>query len=138
MGAATNIVINDGATPSVGHTFTPVNRDPNGFMVFVDQSGEVPAGYHRMTARLREPSPGSNDYKFELKIWRRTLEVTSPSTSTGIQPAPTLAYSQIGEVSFSLPKRGTEAERKDIRAFIKNALDNAQVRDMIEKLIGIY
>lgn len=138
MGAATNIVVNDGATPAVAHTFTPVNRDSNGFMVFVDQSAETPAGYHRATLRLREPAPGSNDYKFEMKVWRRTLEVTSPSTSTGIQPAPTLAYSQIGGVEFSLPRRGTEAERKDVHAFIVNILASPQVKDMVTKLIGIY
>lgn len=138
MGAATNIVIKDGATPAVDHTFVPTNRDGNGVMVFVDQSGDIPVGYNRLTARLQEPSANSANYKVTLNIWRRTLEATSPSTSTGIQPAPTLAYSQIGGVSFDLPKRGTKAERKDIRSFMVNALNNPQIVAMIEDLVNVY
>jgi hypothetical protein len=36
-----------------------------------------------------------------------TLEVTSPSTATGIQPAPTKAFSALSVVEVTLPERMT-------------------------------
>lgn len=138
MAAATNIVINDGAATPVAHTFVPSNRDANGVMVFVDQSPDIPAGYHRITANLREPQGNSADFRVDLRLWFKTLEVTSPSTSTGIQPAPMLAYQQVGGIELRLPKRGSKQERKNTRVLLKNLLENAQIAAMIDDLINVY
>jgi hypothetical protein len=51
-------------------------------------------------------------YKVIVKLLQPTLEQTSPSTATGIQPAPTKAYdcTYVGE--WMLPERSTLAERQ--------------------------
>jgi hypothetical protein len=48
------------------------------------------------------------------KLVLPTLEQTSPSTMTGIQPAPTKAYDCTCVMEFMLPERSTLAERQKL------------------------
>jgi len=70
---------------------------------------------------------GSRNYRIVAKVTVPTLEQTSPSTSTGIQPAPSVAYNLIGNVEFVIPERSTLAQRKDLLAYVKNLMANAVV-----------
>jgi hypothetical protein len=64
----------------------------------------------------------SRIYKVTAKLDLPTLEVTSPSTGTGIQPAPTKAYSCQANLEFLIPERSTLAERQvlisQLRSFV--------------------
>jgi hypothetical protein len=63
---------------------------------------------------VRPPTKASRVYKVALKLVLPTLEQTSPSTATGIQPAPTKAYDCMCIMEFMLPERSTLAERQKL------------------------
>lgn len=146
MPALANIVINDGATTPVAHTFTPSGPDKNGVNWLFDRSGGIAIGFPAISIDLREPLPARNGqeslaarvYKATVKIVFPTLEVTSASTGTGIQPAPTKAYDTVVRMEFTLPERSTLQNRKDILAFAKNALAHATVASLVQDLESLY
>lgn len=139
MPAPGNIVINDGATTPVAHTFKPISRDANGVVHYADQSGGVPIGYARVTINVKQApatlAPGStakstvNRVRFKIEI--PVLEVTSPSTGSGIQPAPTVAYTTMASLEFVIPTRTAELDRKHILAYAKNLLSATLATDLV-------
>lgn len=134
-----NVVINDGATTPVAHTFAPAGI--SGITAsLADRSGGIPVGYYTMDLSLRQPSPQSLEKMFLATIRIKTpiLEQTSPSTATGIQPAPTVGYTPIFEGKFWLPERSTLQDRKNLRAFAKNVMNDAVVTALVETLENVY
>lgn len=107
-------LITTDAAIGVDRTFTPFGFVPGqpGVAKWVDKSGGIPVGYPTVTMSVREPTKASRVYKVTVKLDLPTLEQTSPSTATGIQPAPTKAYSLQCIMEFLLPERSTLAERK--------------------------
>lgn len=138
MPALANIVINDGATTPVAHTFAPDGIDGT-VANYADRSGGLPIGYPKLTVSVRKPlNLSTGVYKVGVRIFTPTLEVTSASTGTGIQPAPTVSYTQSCFMEFLLPARGTLQNRKDIIAFAKNALANATINTVVENCEAVY
>jgi hypothetical protein len=66
------------------------------------------------------------------------LEVTSPSTSSGIQPAPTVAYTPIATLEFVMPDRASQQERKDLLAMLRDLIDEAIVTSQVHDLEMIW
>lgn len=93
-------------------TFSPVGYVAPGVAKWANRSGGIPVGYPVVTLQLRGPTQSSRVYKATMKLVVPTLEVTSPSTATGIQPAPTKAYDITMIVEAIFPERCTEAERR--------------------------
>lgn len=141
-----NIVLADGQGTPVNHTFLPVVIDLNGVAHYEDTLGGIPIGYPRLSISLKRPTtstqPGSSlkgaVYRAKIKVECPVLEVTSPSTGSGIQPAPTIAYANMGEASHVIAARSTLAERKDYQAFLRNALNHPTVKAVLEDLQAIY
>jgi hypothetical protein len=107
----TGVGVTSDAAVSVNKTF-----DPQGFVLpgvarWVDRSGGIAIGYPTVTLSNRLPTKTSRLNKVVVKLVIPTLEVTAPSTATGIQPQPTKAYDHTVVMEFILPERGTEAER---------------------------
>lgn len=146
MPAIGNLTLADGQTTPVNHTFTAIYVDAAGVGHYEDQLGGIPIGFSRLSISLKRPNgstaPGSSSkgtvYRARVKIDCPVLEVTSPSTGTGIQPAPTISHTGMFSADFVLPARSSEAERKDLRAFAKNLLANSVITDVVEKLLPIY
>jgi hypothetical protein len=95
---------------------SPGNLDPEGFTPqgiakWVDRSGGYQIGYPALTLSSRAPSKTSRVTRVQMKYVSPTLEATSPSTSTGIQPAPTKAYDCTFNGEWLIPERATPAER---------------------------
>lgn len=141
-----NIVLADGQPTPVNRTFVPAVIDQNGVAHYEDQAGGIPIGYGRLSISLKRPAtstaPGSNSrgavYRAKIKLEIPVLEVTSPSTGSGIQPAPTVAYAYMSETSFIMPSRGTTQERDDLQVLTKNALAHATVTSVVTDLQSIY
>lgn len=132
------LTLADGAATPVNHTFSPVGVDA-GIAKWEDRSGGIALGYPTITFSIRRPAKGSQNYGLTAKVVTPVLEVTSPSTSTGIQPAPTKAYDITMNVSMSLPARSTLQQRKDAYAFLKNYLANASVMQAaVENYDGVW
>jgi hypothetical protein len=138
MSAIAALTIADGQATPVNHAFSPVNIDAAGVARWADRSGGIALGYPVISQSLRAPTKSSRNYKLTLKVAVPTLEVTSPSTSTGIQPAPTLAYSLVGTMEFILPERSSLQERKNLEAYVKNMLANGVFANAIENFESVY
>jgi hypothetical protein len=102
------------ATVGVDSTLSPEGISPQGVASWVDRVGGIAIGYPRLTMSVRPPTKASRIYKVTAKLVLPTLEQTSPSTSTGIQPAPTKAYDCACVMEFFLPERSTLAERQKL------------------------
>lgn len=135
------ISVNDAQATPVAHTFAPLSIDNTGVASFVDRASGIPIGYASFDISLRSPiaiKPGQTSagrsYKVTARVFVPTLEQTSASTSTGIQPAPTKAYDHVANIQFILPERGTTLERKTLVAYVCNLLSNAAVKAVITDL----
>lgn len=102
------------ATVGVDSTMNPEGINPQGVASWVDRAGGIAIGYPRLTLSLRPPTKGSRVYKAQVKLALPTLEQTSPSTATGIQPAPVKAYDCTCVMEFFLPERSTLLERQTL------------------------
>lgn len=138
MAAIAALTLADGQAAPVNHTFNPVNIDATGVARWADRVGGIAIGYPVVSVSLRSPTKDSRAYKLVIKVVSPTLEVTSPSTSTGIQPAPTKAYDCIFSGEMVLPERSTQAQRKDLLAFVKNMLANAVVTNAVNDFESVY
>lgn len=139
MAAIAPVVLNNGEATPVAKTFSPVNINSEGVAKWSDRSGGVAIGMPVITFSIKSPTKDSRVYRVNGKVTVPVLEQTSPSTATGIQPAPTLAYNLIANVEFVLPERSTLAQRKDLLAFAKNYLANATViTAAIENFEAVY
>jgi hypothetical protein len=139
MAAIANIVINDGKATPVAHTFAPVtSSDPNGVAVWTDRATGVAVGFPVINMKLRAPSKGSRSYKLTAKVKLPVLNVTSPSTGTGIQPLPSVAYNIEANIEFLMPEASLLADRKDFFAFVKNYLANAVWTAAVENYEEVF
>lgn len=137
MAAIAPISLLDGQTTPVAHTFGPVNIIDD-VARWADRSGGISVGFPTLTHSLRLPTKGSRAYKLTTKVVLPVLEVTSPSTGTGIQPAPTKAYDLIATLEIIMPERSTNQQRKDILAYSKNLLAHAVVKSAVEDYESVY
>lgn len=102
------------AAIGVDSTLNPEGINSQGIASWVDRSTDYAIGYPRLTLSVRPPTKASRIFKVQAKLVLPTLEQTSPSTMTGIQPIPTLAYNCMGVMEFFLPERSTLAERQKL------------------------
>lgn len=139
MTAFTNITINDGQATPVAHTFT-ARRIDAGIAKWQDLSSGIAVGFPTITATLREPVRGnkSSIYKANVKITLPVLEVVNSSTYSGITPAPTKAYEVVANLEILMPERSTLADRKNIHAYLVNALNQLDLKAMITDLNMVY
>lgn len=100
------------AAVGVDSTLSPEGINPQGVASWVDRSGGIAIGYPKLTMSVRPPNKASRLYKVTVKLALPTLEQTSPSTASGIQPAPTKAYDCACVMEFFLPERSTLLERQ--------------------------
>lgn len=107
------------ATVGVDATLSPDGLAAPGVYKWVDRQGGIQVGFPNLTISMRKPTRESRLSRVTVKYSLPTLAVTAPTTSTGIQPAPELAYSHTAIAEFFMPERGTLAERN---AFISQFL----------------
>lgn len=139
MTAIAALALLDGAATPVSHTFSPVNIDQAGVARWADRTSGIALGFPVISFSMRNPTKGFRNYKLTAKVVTPVLEVTSPSTATGIQPAPTKAFDIIFNVDATLPERSTVQQRKDAVAFLKNFLANATVfQAAVENFESVY
>lgn len=134
MSAQANIVLNDGATTPVAHTFNPKGSrvQPNGKTVSIwrDQSFANSEGYWSLKEE-HTPANGNGMEKLRYVIDRPTLE--SPASGGSFVPPPTRAYGTVGLVEVWAHKRASDAELKDIVALVKNFTATTYFADAVQK-----
>lgn len=114
------LTLADGQATPVNHTFSPVGKNDAGVAKWVDRVGGIAIGYPVITLKVAEPTKSKRAFVVSRRVILPVLEVTSPSTSTGIQPAPTKAYDLVVDTTYSLPERSSKLERQHLLAYAKN------------------
>lgn len=138
MSAIAPLTLADGQATPVNHTFNPVNVDSNGVAKWADRIGGIALGFPVVTVSLRQPTAASRNYKLVAKVVTPVLDISSPSTATGIQPAPSKAYDLTANIEFVLPERSTLQQRKDLMAYVKNFMANAAMVNAINDFESVY
>jgi hypothetical protein len=114
------------ATVGVNSTLSPESINAQGVAKWVDRSITttnplgVAIGYPALTLSIRPPTKTSRLSKVTVKLVLPTLEQTSASTATGIQPAPTKAYDCQFVGEFMLPERATLLERTTLFSMVES------------------
>lgn len=127
MTAMAALTLADGQATPANHTFGVVGKDQTGIARWADRSSGIALAFPTVSFNLKTPTAGSRNYRLTAKVVVPVLEQTSPSTATGIQPAPTKAYDLLGTFEMVLPERSTKAQREDLLAYMKNFLASATV-----------
>lgn len=140
MPAIANIVINDGQTTPVAHTFSPA-KSTSDYSMYEDRVSGTYIGFGRFHLTMVRP-------KGESKVANRSIKVvvgieipvleTLGNSDAGIIPPPTVAHKPMVKVEFTLPERATLQQRKDLRAYMMNALANAVLIDAVDNLSMPY
>lgn len=140
MPAFANLVLNDGETTPVAHTFSPARLEANNgrvIAVFEDRAGGVIVGYHRVRVET-SPRNANKMIKVRLVVEYATLETLSNNTSSGINPAPTLAYRTQSSTEFWCHERSAKQERKNTRVLTLSLLNAADIVKVVDDLESIY
>jgi hypothetical protein len=138
LSAIAALTLTDAASTPVNHTFSPQPDMMSNIAKWVDRSGGIALGYPAATLSMRMPTKASRSYKVVAKLVTPVLEVTSPSTSSGIQPAPTKAYDLIANSEMILPERSTLQQRKDLLAMFRDYLSDAVITSAVHDFEPVY
>lgn len=130
MTAFANLTIND-SVPAA-HTFGTVDKDAQGVAKYADRAGGIAIGFARISLQVKEPTKDSRHYKLTARVTVPTLEVSAPSTATGYQPAPKVAYNTTFEMSASIHERSSLLERKNAFAYFKNLMAQSIMTNAVE------
>jgi len=103
-------------------TMSPVGFIQPGVAKWADRSGGIPLLYPSLTVSVRLPTAGSKVCRVVMKLALPTADVTAPSTSTGIQPAPSKAYDCLAQLEMVFPERSTQVERNTLLSLLLSAL----------------
>ena len=137
MGQISTITLTDGASTPVARAFKPARRDGS-LYEYHNRANGIAAGYDKVFVEYRLPTKQLKSTKVAFKLVTPTLEQTSASTATGIQPAPQKAYECIGKLEFVLPERSNQQDRKNVLTMLRDLIDEQLVTDAVETLDPIY
>lgn len=138
MAVRGNITLTDAATTPVNRIYYPTQALNSDVLVWRDRTQSIYAGQNRLTLGQRMADARAKTSKVSWKLELPILEQTSPSTGSGIQPAPTVGYTLLGSIEMVLPDRSTQQERKDLLAQLRDLIDEAIVTTQVQDLDFIY
>lgn len=138
MPAIASIFVIDAESTPVTHTFVPNNgQTKDEPSLSYNKTSGIYAGFEKLTTLVRRSNTGKAT-KVSLQVVCPTLAQTSPSTGSGIQPQPTVAYNRLAKVEFTFPDACTLQERKNIRAMVTSLLTQSAIVQAIEELSPLY
>lgn len=134
----------DGQATPVSHTYTLQSVKPDLVVLNEKLTGVPYIGWPELVVRHRTPIffPGRKSaggvFREEFTLKVPQMEVTAPSTASGIQPQPTVSFVNQVKLTFLISERATEAQKKDLRIYAKNLLSVVPVANQIEGSEGIW
>lgn len=129
MAAQADLVLADGQASPVNRTYSKRGADMK-IAQWRDISGGLAIGFPGATLAMRETPGQDGKTVVDFRISSPSLETISGSDG-GYTPSPKVAYTCWGVVSFTLPNRATLQNRKDILAYVKNALADAALTNAV-------
>lgn len=135
MPTPTDIVISDGESTPVAHTFEPELRDGNGVFHFAEKDG-VPIGDNKFTVLLKSPQNRGDLYRGKLVL---SLPTVVTETINGVD-SPKIARTAYVEVGFRFSDESTTQERKNAIRLMSDALagTSSLLDDVVVDLKGLY
>jgi len=123
------ITINDGAATPVATTFS-VEAENGITYTFAERSNGVAIGFRRLSVstKLATGNAVTNRAKYAVEL----------PVTTVINGVTQLAYTLRANVDVILPVASTDAERKNLFAFLTNGLQHALVRGAVRDLDPVY
>lgn len=138
MAQIANIILPDAQATPVNHTFVPTSINAAGVATWQSQEGNYAIGNWMVTQQLSRPalpsagmSSAGRIIQHRIGLYMPELEVVTNSTSTGIKPAPTVAYFNKANVTFLLPERGERTTRADLAKILIGLLSDPSVQDAV-------
>lgn len=129
MAQAAALVINDGQATPVATTFNPESVTP-GLSVFADRTAGIAMAFRRLKLSLAFAAG-------KTVVNRAKYSVEIPITNT-VGGVTTIAYTLRANLDVILPDAATDAQRKDLYAFLKNGLANTLIQGMLRDLDPVY
>lgn len=122
MPVRTDVVLKDGQTPPVSHTFKPgliVDSKTESTAEYEDRSTGVAIGYPRLKLTFRRPSAQSPNFRFSSKIVAPELDIAAGFNREGFAPAPVWAFDNLFSVDFVVNQRSTAQQRKNLVFYLR-------------------
>lgn len=121
----TNLSLGDGQTTPVAHTFSPASNGADGVCRWLDRehNNGVSLGFSTVTYSIREPVKAGGVTRVKL-----TVSVPKLDTTTIV---PTLIGVGQASVEFIFPGSYTLQDRKNLHAFVENAISASALGDNI-------
>lgn len=137
MSAIANIVINDGESTPVAHTFAP-NGNTGTEANYADRASGISIGFPVLKTNLAAAGRNQPLNKIRVRLSVPKLETVSGSTDAGLVPAPRLAYAGSFDGTFIFHERSTVQDRKNVRALLANLFANSTIVDLVDNLAPAY
>jgi hypothetical protein len=131
LAAIASISLTDAAATPLVRVFSPTRKKDGELFTYHNRSSGIVVGFDAFSIQTRQADKTTKATKVTLKLVTPILEQTSPSTTTGIQPAPTVAYNLLASVELVLPDRSSLQNRKDLLAMIRDALSETVVTQAV-------
>lgn len=135
MPAIAPIVIADGATTPVNHTYNPDQNDMSSARWVEPAASGVAIGMNAITMSRRGPVNGGSSHKVTFGI---ELPKVVTTTDTSGKSVTSVDYTNRVEINLLLDKRSVKQDRKDLRVLVHNLLNDVAVQALVDDLIGIY
>lgn len=124
MSQQSNLILNDGQTTPVAHTFSARGADLK-LAVWEDISSGIRIGLPRITIGTSQTGNGaSGSYKVQGRIIIPVLEALSGDAG-GYVAQPQVAFNMFAALTLVAPNRCNTQNRKDLRAYTANLLAHA-------------
>lgn len=127
MAAFADIVLADGQATPANKTFN-VKKTVGTVSQWEERSGGIPIGFAKLQSETKD---SDTVRRVKITVAVPVLEAVAGVNAQGFTPAPASAFIVRGSVEFILPNRTNTQNRKDILAFVKNALANATLASLV-------
>lgn len=135
MSAIAPIVITDGLSTPVSHTFNPSQAVPTA--EYAEDGLDLPLiAEPTISLNVNRMSSGMSTVRGVLRL--PVQEVPDGGTGSGYVAAPTVAYFVQGSFEFKIPARSSVDERTVVRTLLAALLGNSQVIDAVDNLRKPY
>nr|QTH80065.1 MAG: capsid protein [Ulae virus] len=133
MGQITPIVLKDGKATPIAHTFgvQSPQTDPTKPATWYESNSGSPLGYYQVTASVKFVPAGISKVRFKISL---PVLATTDSNCCKDSNTPVVSYTQIADLSFSIPTNATLDNRKDLLAFATNLLQTTMANDAVVQL----
>lgn len=132
MAAASDIVVNDGQSTPVAHTFSPARKD-GGLVIYEERTtANSPRGFY--TLGVSQTSPKAANAVIRTKLsFEVPIEVHDTNLDVYTYPS-----SMRFNIDVLMPKDISTDDRADMAAYIKNILTHATIQALIANLDAPY